>query len=369
MKNLILAIESSCDDSSIAIIDKDSFECVFHKKISQELAHSEFGGVVPELAARLHTTALPSILEQCGDYFDRLCAVAVTSEPGLSVSLLGGITMAKVLCASLRLPLIPVNHLVGHIYSLFLTQNARSEMGVLLVSGGHTMLVNVDKKGFLEVLASTNDDSFGESFDKVAKMLALARPNGACVQECAQIASEKSLNFPVPLKHSKELAFSFSGLKNAVRLEILRQESLNSTLSLDENSAKSLNLSENSSSNKAQKLSKSPNLSKAQKSEIAFAFEEAATAHLIDKCRKAFVAHHFSTLGVVGGASANLCLRGKLQSLCAEFGCELRLAPLEFCADNALMIARTACALYERGEFASIKDNIISPKNKHFTRL
>lgn len=369
MKNLILAIESSCDDSSIAIIDKDSFECVFHKKISQELAHSEFGGVVPELAARLHTTALPSILEQCGGYFDRLCAVAVTSEPGLSVSLLGGITMAKVLCASLRLPLIPVNHLVGHIYSLFLTQNARFEMGVLLVSGGHTMLVNVDKKGFLEVLASTNDDSFGESFDKVAKMLALARPNGACVQECAQIASEKSLNFPVPLKHSKELAFSFSGLKNAVRLEILRQESLNSTLSLDENSAKSLNLSENSSSNKTQNLSKSPNLSKAQKSEIAFAFEEAATAHLIDKCRKAFAAHRFSTLGVVGGASANLRLRGKLQSLCAEFNCELRLAPLEFCADNALMIARSACALYERGEFASIKDNIMSPKNKHFTRL
>ena len=357
MKNLILAIESSCDDSSIAIIDKDSFECVFHKKISQELAHSEFGGVVPELAARLHTTALPSILEQCGGYFDRLCAVAVTSEPGLSVSLLGGITMAKVLCASLHLPLIPVNHLVGHIYSLFLTQNAHFEMGVLLVSGGHTMLVNVDKKGFLEVLASTNDDSFGESFDKVAKMLALARPNGACVQECAQKASEKSLNFPVPLKHSKELAFSFSGLKNAVRLEILRQESLNSTLSLDENSAKSLNLSETSSSNKA------------QKSEIAFAFEETATAHLIDKCRKAFVAHHFSTLGVVGGASANLRLRGKLQSLCAEFNCELRLAPLEFCADNALMIARAACALYGRGEFASIKDNIISPKNKHFTRL
>ena len=275
MKNLILAIESSCDDSSIAIIDKDSFECVFHKKISQELAHSEFGGVVPELAARLHTTALPSILEQCSGYFDRLCAVAVTSEPGLSVSLLGGITMAKVLCASLRLPLIPVNHLVGHIYSLFLTQNARFEMGVLLVSGGHTMLINVDKMGFLEVLASTNDDSFGESFDKVAKMLALARPNGVCVQECARKASEKSLNFPVPLKHSKELAFSFSGLKNAVRLEILRQESQNATPLSNENSVKSLNLSENSSSNKAQNLSKSPNLSKAQKSEIAFAFEEA----------------------------------------------------------------------------------------------
>ena len=335
MKNLILAIESSCDDSSIAVMDKDSFECLFHKKISQELEHAKFGGVVPELAARLHTTALPQILEQCKGYFDKLCAVAVTNEPGLSVSLLGGITMAKVLSVSLGVPIIAVNHLVGHIYSLFLSEKACFDMGVLLVSGGHTMLVNVDEKGFLQILAQTTDDSFGESFDKVAKMLSLAYPNGACVQECAQKAREKNLHFPVPLLHSKELAFSFSGLKNAVRV----------------------------------KINESANLSENEKSEIAFAFEEAAIAHIVDKVGKLFKTRKFKHFAIVGGASANLKLRARIKALCDEFDCELRLAPIEFCADNALMIARAACALYERGEFVDIESNIISPKNKHFFRL
>lgn len=119
MKNLILAIESSCDDSSIAIIDKNTLECKFHKKISQELDHSIYGGVVPELAARLHSEALPKILKQCKEHFKNLCAIAVTNEPGLSVSLLSGISMAKTLASALNLPLIPINHLKGHIYSLF----------------------------------------------------------------------------------------------------------------------------------------------------------------------------------------------------------------------------------------------------------
>lgn len=341
MKNLILAIESSCDDSSIAVMDKNSYKCLFHKKISQETQHAKFGGVVPELAARLHTTALPQILEQCKGYFDKLCAVAVTNEPGLSVSLLGGITMAKVLAATLQVPLIAVNHLVGHIYSLFLSEKACFDMGVLLVSGGHTMLVSVDEKGFLQILAQTTDDSFGESFDKVAKMLSLAYPNGACVQECAQKAREKNLHFPVPLLHSKELAFSFSGLKNAVRVQINKLEALNSA----------------------------PNLSQSQKSEIAFAFEEAAIAHIVDKVGKLFKTRKFKHFAIVGGASANLKLRARIKALCDEFDCELRLAPIEFCADNALMIARAACALYERGEFVGFESDIISPKNKHFFRL
>ena len=341
MKNLILAIESSCDDSSIAVIDRENFECLFHKKISQETQHAKFGGVVPELAARLHTTALPQILDECKGYFDRLCAVAVTNEPGLSVSLLGGVTMAKVLSVALRVPLIAVNHLVGHIYSLFLAEKPCFDMGVLLVSGGHTMLVKVDKKGFLKVLANTGDDSFGESFDKVAKMLGLGYPGGSLIENLAQSASEKNLHFPVPLLHSKELAFSFSGLKNAVRVQINKHEALNSA----------------------------PNLSQSEKSEIAFAFEEAAIAHIVDKVGKLFKTHKFKHFGVVGGASANLKLRERVKKLCDEFECELRLAPLEFCADNALMIARAACSLYERGEFVSFTNDIISPKNKHFFRL
>ncbi|EJM0791713.1 tRNA (adenosine(37)-N6)-threonylcarbamoyltransferase complex transferase subunit TsaD, partial [Campylobacter coli] len=227
MKNLILAIESSCDDSSIAVIDKDTLECKFHKKISQEMEHNVYGGVVPELAARLHSEALPKILEQCKGYFDKLCAIAVTNEPGLSVSLLSGISMAKTLALSLNLPLMAINHLKGHIYSLFLEEPICLDMGILLVSGGHTMVLYLKDDASLELLASTNDDSFGESFDKVAKMMNLGYPGGVIIENLAKNAKLKNISFNIPLKHSKELAFSFSGLKNAVRLEILKHENLN----------------------------------------------------------------------------------------------------------------------------------------------
>ncbi|EPV9389632.1 tRNA (adenosine(37)-N6)-threonylcarbamoyltransferase complex transferase subunit TsaD [Campylobacter upsaliensis] len=335
MKNCILAIESSCDDSSIAIIDKDNFNCLFHKKISQENAHANYGGVVPELAARLHSEALPKILEQCQNYFKKLCAIAVTNEPGLSVSLVGGIAMAKSLALTLDLPLIAVNHLKGHIYSLFLKQKEEYDMGILLVSGGHSMVLKVDEKGFLEILAKSNDDSFGESFDKVAKMMNLGYPGGLIIENLAKKAKEKNIHFSVPMLRSKELNFSFSGLKNQTRLEILKHQHLDEGI----------------------------------KSEIAYAFEEAACSHIIHKCRKIFTKHHFKKFGVVGGASANLNLRGRLQKLCEEFDCELRLAPLEFCADNALMIARAAISAYERGEFVNINEDILSPKNTNLARL
>ncbi|EDP7980865.1 tRNA (adenosine(37)-N6)-threonylcarbamoyltransferase complex transferase subunit TsaD [Campylobacter upsaliensis] len=335
MKNCILAIESSCDDSSIAIIDKDNFNCLFHKKISQENAHANYGGVVPELAARLHSEALPKILEQCQNYFKKLCAIAVTNEPGLSVSLVGGIAMAKSLALTLDLPLIAVNHLKGHIYSLFLKQKEEYDMGILLVSGGHSMVLKVDEKGFLEILAKSNDDSFGESFDKVAKMMNLGYPGGLIIENLAKKAKEKKLHFSVPMLRSKELNFSFSGLKNQTRLEILKHQHLDEGI----------------------------------KSEIAYAFEEAACSHIIHKCRKIFTKYHFKKFGVVGGASANLNLRGRLQKLCEEFDCELRLAPLEFCADNALMIARAAISAYERGEFVNINEDILSPKNTNLARL
>lgn len=335
MKNLILAIESSCDDSSIAIINKDDLSCVFEKKISQEKEHSSYGGVVPELAARLHTVKLPLILEECKGYFDKLCAVAVTNEPGLSVSLVGGITMAKILSLSLKVPLIAINHLKGHIYSLFLNEKESFDFGVLLVSGGHTMVLKIDEKGSIYTLASTNDDSFGESFDKVAKMMNLGYPGGTVVQNLALKAQEKKLRFSVPLLHSKELNYSFSGLKNAVRVQLSKYETLSEDL----------------------------------KSEIAFAFEEAATSHIINKLEKIFKKEPFKSLGIVGGAGANLRLRAKVQNLCEKYNCTLKLAPLSHCSDNALMIARAACKAYERKEFTPISQDILNPKNTNFSQL
>ncbi|ECR1612418.1 tRNA (adenosine(37)-N6)-threonylcarbamoyltransferase complex transferase subunit TsaD [Campylobacter jejuni] len=335
MKNLILAIESSCDDSSIAIIDKNTLECKFHKKISQELEHSIYGGVVPELAARLHSEALPKILKQCKEHFKNLCAIAVTNEPGLSVSLLSGISMAKTLASALNLPLIPINHLKGHIYSLFLEEKISLDMGILLVSGGHTMVLYLQDDASLELVASTNDDSFGESFDKVAKMMNLGYPGGVIIENLAKNAKLKNISFNIPLKHSKELAFSFSGLKNAVRLEILKHENLSDDI----------------------------------KAEIAYAFENTACDHIMDKLEKIFNLYKFKNFGVVGGASANLNLRSRLQNLCQKCNTNLKLAPLKFCSDNALMIARAAVDAYEKKEFVSIEEDILSPKNKNFSRI
>ncbi|MBZ7948733.1 tRNA (adenosine(37)-N6)-threonylcarbamoyltransferase complex transferase subunit TsaD [Campylobacter sp. RM9929] len=335
MKNLILAIESSCDDSSIAIINKDNLKCIFYKKISQELEHSVYGGVVPELAARLHSAALPSILEQCKSYFNQLCAIAVTNEPGLSVSLLGGITMAKTLALSLNLPLIAINHLKGHIYSLFLEEKAIFDIGILLVSGGHTMVLYINNKKEIQILANTSDDSFGESFDKVAKMMNLPYPGGVIIENLAKNAKNKNIKFSIPLKHSKELVYSFSGLKNAVRLEILKYENL------DENI----------------------------KAEIAYGFEEAACEHIIDKLEKIFKQYSFKEFGIVGGASANLNLRSRLQSLCEKYHIKLKLAPLNYCSDNALMIARAAVDSYKRSEFVKIDQEILSPRSQNFLRI
>ncbi|MCR6571133.1 tRNA (adenosine(37)-N6)-threonylcarbamoyltransferase complex transferase subunit TsaD [Campylobacter insulaenigrae] len=334
MKNLILAIESSCDDSSIAIINKNTYECVFYRKISQENEHSKYGGVVPELAARLHTQALPKILDECKIYFDNLCAIAVTNEPGLSVSLIGGICMAKMLALSLDLPLIAVNHLKGHIFSLFLKEQIQTDMGILLVSGGHTMVLFVDQQGKMIELARTSDDSFGESFDKVAKMMGLGYPGGAVVEKLAKKASDVVLEFSIPLLHSKELNFSFSGLKNQVRLEILKEE-----------------------------------LTDYKKSHIAYAFQKSAILHIMHKLTKIFKKYHFKRFGIVGGASANLTLRNQVELLCQEYMCELLLAPLEYCSDNALMIARAACDAYERKDFVDISQELINPKVQNLQGL
>ena len=332
---LILGIESSCDDSSVALLDIETLELKFHKKISQDAEHCAFGGVVPELAARLHTAALPKILEQIKPELPRVKAVAVTNEPGLSVSLVGGVAMAKALASSLRVPLIAVNHLAGHVYSLFLSQEARLPAGVLLVSGGHTMVLDIGADGAVSVLAATMDDSFGESFDKVAKMLGLGYPGGVAVEKAAKSGRER-FKFTVPLLGDTRMAYSFSGLKNQVRVE-------------------------------TQKLAAGGNLGAQDVADICFAFENTACKHILNKLEKIFAQRKFERFGVVGGASANLNLRSRLKALCDKYGCELICAPLEFCSDNAAMIARVGREKYLRGEFAGL-DLQASPRSE-LTRI
>jgi len=331
---MILSIESSCDDSSIAITEIATRKVIYHKKISQEAEHACYGGVVPELASRLHAVALPKILEETKPWFERLKAVAVTNQPGLGVTLLEGIAMAKTLAVLLDIPLIPVHHLKGHIYSLFIKQPTRFPMLILLISGGHTMVLRVESFEKMEILATSMDDSVGESFDKTAKMMGLGYPGGPIIEQLAQEGDENRFDLPVPLRNSKLIAFSLSGLKNAVRLAV---ESLGG----------------------AEKMSRQ------DKCDLAASFQKAVKLHLLQKSKKIFKAEPIKDFAIVGGASANLYIRSAYEDLCGEFGKTLHVAPLQYCSDNAAMIGRYALDAYEKKQFINPNEiDIVSTKKQ-----
>ena len=324
--SLILSIESSCDDSSLAITDIETNKLIYHKKISQELQHSIYGGVVPELAARLHIEALPKILEECVEYFPKLKAISVTNAPGLSVTLTEGVTMAKALSISLNLPLIAVNHLKGHIYSLFIEKDEVLPMTILLVSGGHTQIIQANSLYDMKLIASTMDDSFGESFDKVSKMLGLGYPGGPVVQEYSLKGDENRFDLPIPLKQSPKIEFSYSGLKNAVRLEIEKLENQEGGITLQD------------------------------KYDICASFQKTAVAHIMQKLKKLFKQDVPKNFAIVGGASANIYLRTQLEEMCAKHKTNLYLSELKYCSDNAAMIGRVAVEQYKQNDFISIDE-------------
>jgi len=323
---LLLSIESSCDDSSIALTDVENYKLVFHKKISQELEHSQYGGVVPELAARLHAEALPKILEEIEPYFTQIAAIAVTTSPGLAVTLVEGVVMAQALSITLKVPLIEVNHLVGHIYSLFIEQETVFPLTVLLVSGGHTQLMEVENLEHIQTVAKTLDDSFGESFDKVAKMMNLGYPGGVVIENLAKKGDRLKHNYTIPLSQSPKIAFSYSGLKNAVRLSLEG--------ALEEEYA-----------------------------DIAASFEHIAVMHLIQKIKKYFKKQPPKSFAIVGGASANLYLRQKVKELLKPYDAKLLLSNLKFCSDNAAMIGRVGVELYKKGCFSDPLKVQSSPKS------
>ena len=301
-------------------------QILFHQKISQEKEHSSYGAVVPEMASRLHAKILPQILKKVKPYFHELKAVAVTIEPGLNVTLLEGLMMAKTLCFSLDLPLIGVNHLKGHLYSLFLEKDSIFPLGALLVSGGHTMLLEAKAFDEIRIVAQSIDDSFGESFDKGSKMLGLGYPGGPIVESRAKRGNAESFGFSLPLKSKKQFAFSFSGLKNAVRLEIEKGNKQDEKFVAD----------------------------------ICASFQKTAIQHLCQKFKIFFElnasdSRGWKHFGIIGGASANLALREKIQKMCDEFGIALLVAPLEYCSDNAAMIGRVGLESYLRGEFSPLE--------------
>lgn len=318
---VILSIESSCDDSAIAITEISTKKLLFHRKISQDAEHSVYGGVVPELASRLHATALPGLLESIVQYLPHIKAVAVTNEPGLVVSLVEGVSMAKAVAITLGVPLIPVNHLIGHIYSLFIESDTTLPLDVLLVSGGHTQYMRVNSIGSIEVLAKTMDDSFGESFDKAAKMLGLGYPGGPLIEEWAASGNEEAYELPIALQDNR-LAFSYSGLKNALRL----------------------------------KIEEAGELDEQKKSDLAASFQKVAVAHLIFKIKQIVRENPPKLIGVVGGAAANRRLRCELDILSKKYKFELIFPKMEFCSDNAAMIGRVAVDMYNAKMFKNYAD-------------
>ncbi len=319
---MILSIESSCDDSSIAVTEIKTKKLVFHKKISQEKEHSIYGGVVPELASRLHAIALPQILAQTQEYFPELKAVAVTNQPGLGVTLMEGIAMAKTLSAVLDVPLIAVNHLKAHIYSLFVEKEAISPILTLLISGGHTMIVRVKSFDDMQILATTMDDSIGESFDKCAKMMDLGYPGGPIIEKLALNGDANRFTFPVPLSNSPLIAFSLSGLKNAVRLQI-------------------------------EALGGASAMSGQDRCDVAACFQKAVISHLLQKSKKIFAGEPICDVAIVGGASANRSIAKAYETLCKSYNKRLHTTPLAYCSDNAAMVGRYALDAYERNIFAN----------------
>ncbi len=331
---MILSIESSCDDSSIAITEIATKKVLYHKKISQEEQHSCYGGVVPELASRLHAVALPEILQETKPYFEKLKAIAVTNQPGLSVTLLEGIAMAKTLSTLLDIPLIPVHHLKGHIYSLFIEKESILPLLVLLISGGHTQVIRVESFEHMEILATSMDDSVGESFDKCAKMMGLGYPGGPLIEALALKGDENRFDLPIPLRNSPLIAFSLSGLKNAVRLKV-------------------------------EALGGSEEMSEQDRADLSASFQKAVKLHLLQKSKKIFAKEEIKDFAIVGGASANKYIRNAYQNLCNEFGKTLHVAALEYCSDNAAMIGRYAVEAYEKKLFIDPnKIDIVSTKKE-----
>lgn len=332
----ILSIESSCDDSGLAYTNGNNAKLLWNDKISQEIAHSDYGGVVPELASRLFVKDLVQLLQNFTAKFslNDITHIAVTNEPGLSTSLLEGVMMAKTLALSFNIPLIGINHLKGHIYSLFIeSYEAIFPLSVLLVSGGHTMLLECYSYNDMKIIGNTLDDSFGECYDKAAKMLGFGYPGGTVIDLLAQQAQRdgiKSILLPVPLSNQDTLNFSFSGLKNAFRLQLETKLELTNLI----NSIQSKN-----------KYSKDEIKNHNDAKALALGLQESATTHLIQKCKKYIKQNnHIKHFAIVGGASANSMLRIKARDLCEKFNKTLLVSKLQYCSDNAAMIGRAALA-------------------------
>ncbi len=328
---LILGIETSCDETSAALVADG--KVVLSNIIATQLdLLKKFGGVVPEIAARRHTELIGYVIKEAVDSTGKTLAdveaIAVTSKQGLIGCLLVGVAAAKSLSYALQVPLLGVHHIEGHIFANFLSNPQIPVPHICLtVSGGHTMLVYVSGYCQYELLGSTLDDAAGEAFDKIAKFLGLGFPGGPAIDNLSTRGDIKAFNFPRPLLRANALDFSFSGLKTSVINTFKNKIAESEALPLED---------------------------------IAASFQEAIVDVLVAKTLRAAAQRKVAAVSVTGGVSANRRLREVFLDTCRRAGIEVFFPELSLCTDNAAMIAAAGYARFRRGETADVNLDVLS---------
>ena len=326
--SLILAIESSCDDTSAAVLRDDR---LLSNIIASQKVHEQYGGVVPELASRAHQQNIVPVVDTAirNANIDKrqLDAIAFTRGPGLLGSLLVGVSFAKSMALSLDIPLIEVNHLQAHVLSHFIRVDDPSPppqfpLLCLLVSGGHTQIILLHSHFDMEILGQTIDDAAGEAIDKAAKIMDLGYPGGPIIDRLAKNGNPKAFTFATP--HIANYDFSFSGIKTSF-LYFLRD-----------------------------RLEEDPNFIEEHKADLCASIQQCIVDFLLKKLEKAALAHRVRQVAIAGGVSANSCLRSGLQRLGEKHHWKVFLPSLPFCTDNAAMVGIAGYYKYLKKDFADI---------------
>lgn len=321
----ILAVESSCDETSVSVIKNghDDIATVINTQID---VHTKYGGVVPEVASRLHLENITMVIDECLEKanmkLEDMDAFACTYAPGLLGSLLVGVEATKALSFIYKKPFIAVNHMMGHICANMIGNNLEYPLLSLIISGGHTDLILMESESKFKYLGQTLDDAIGEAYDKVARILSLPYPGGPNVEK---YASKGKAVYPMPkLMDDGSYNFSFSGIKshvnNVYHNAMQRKEEIN-------------------------------------KYDLACSFQECVTKNLVEKTKKALIDYNLKTLLISGGVASNSYIRNAIKEMCDSIGVEMHMPDKKYCTDNAAMIGAAAYILYKNKKFSNLDVN------------
>jgi len=324
----ILAIESSCDETSMAIV-KNGVECIHLTVLTQMDTHAEFGGVVPEIASRMHTENITMVLEETmkksNMTMDDIDAIAVTYAPGLLGSLLVGVEFAKTLSFVYKKPLIAVNHIAGHIYANNLENKMEFPLLALVVSGGHTDLILMEDDYKFKKIGGTLDDAVGECYDKVARVVGLKYPGGPSIEKAA-LEGKHTYDLPIPM-NDDTFNMSFSGLKSSI-----------------------INLAHNEKQRG----------NEIRVNDLARSFQDVAVDELVRKSELAIKKYNIKNMIIAGGVSANKYLQQEIKKITDKYNVNLSVPRMAYCTDNAAMIGAAAYPLYKMHKFSDLNLNATS---------